>query len=52
MAKIMHKVMLPMTGGGAVQVASVAEERGFEVIEYDLLYPTIKSRRRRRGEEG
>ena len=26
-----------MTGGGTVQVASVAEEKGFEVIEYDLL---------------
>ena len=37
MARIVHEAMPPMTGGGAVQVASVAEERGFEVIEYDLL---------------
>ena len=38
-ARILHEAMPPMTSGGAVQVAAaaVAEERGFEVIEYDLL---------------
>jgi hypothetical protein len=37
MVRIIHEAMLPMTGGGTVQVASAAEEKGFEVIEYDLL---------------
>ena len=35
--RIMHELMPPMTGGGPVQVSLAAEERGFEVIEYDLL---------------
>ena len=37
MARIVHEAMLLMTSRGAVQVSLVAEERGFEVIEYNLL---------------
>jgi hypothetical protein len=37
-SRIVHEAMPPPTGvGGEVRAATVADERGFEVIEYDLL---------------